>query len=100
MIQRGARMIVIVKFYATLRDLTGKKDPIELDLEEGATISRLLDKLILDLTIKEVMFDEQKKVKPDITILRNGREIKFLKGLDSELRSGDEISIFPLVAGG
>jgi molybdopterin converting factor small subunit len=32
-------MIVAVKFFATLRDITGKKAPIEVDLEEGATIS-------------------------------------------------------------
>ena len=45
-------MKVTVKFFATLRDLTGKKKPIEVELEEGATISKLLDVLYLDLRIK------------------------------------------------
>ena len=93
-------MKVIVKFYATLRDLTGKKEPIEVQLEEGATISQLLDELYLDSGIKEAMMAEDQKVKPNITILKNGREIRFLDGNETELNSGDEISIFPLVAGG
>jgi molybdopterin synthase sulfur carrier subunit len=93
-------MKVTVKFYATLRDLTGKKASIEVDLEEGATISHLLDELFIDSVIKEVMLDENQVLKSDITILRNGREIKFLDGTDTKLSSGDDISIFPLVAGG
>jgi molybdopterin synthase sulfur carrier subunit len=93
-------MIVTVKFFATLRDITGKKDPIEVELEDGATITQLLDKLYLNSAIKKAMVAEDKKVKSDITILRNGREIKFLDGPETELSSGDEISIFPLVAGG
>jgi molybdopterin synthase sulfur carrier subunit len=93
-------MKVIVKFYATLRDLTGKKEPIEIQLEKGATISKLLDELYLDSRIKEAMLAEDQKVKPDITILKNGREIRFLEGNETELSPGDEISIFPLVAGG
>jgi molybdopterin synthase sulfur carrier subunit len=93
-------MIVAVKFFATLRDITGKKAPIEVDLEEGATISHLLDELFADSAIKEAMLDENQVLKSDVTILRNGREIKFLEGPETELSSGDEISIFPLVAGG
>ena len=93
-------MKVTVRFYATLRDLTGRKEPIEVDLDKGATVSNLLDELYLDSTIKDAIADEKQMVKPDITILRNGREIKFLDGIETVLSSGDEISIFPLVAGG
>ena len=93
-------MKVTVRFYATLRDLTGKKAPIEVDLDEGATVSNLLDALYLDSAIKDAIADESQIVKPDITILRNGREIRFLDGPDTELSPGDEISIFSLVAGG
>jgi molybdopterin synthase sulfur carrier subunit len=93
-------MKVTVRFFATLRDLTGKKAPIEVNLGEGATVSSLLDTLYLDSKIKDAIADENQNVKPDITILRNGREIRFLDSIDTELSSGDEISIFPLVAGG
>jgi molybdopterin converting factor small subunit len=30
----------------------------------------------------------------------NGREIKFLDGIDTAVKPDDEISIFPMVAGG
>ena len=93
-------MKVSVKFFAQLRDLTGKKTAIEFDLAEGATISLLLEELYLDSKIKKHMLDENHQINSDITILRNGREIKFLEGLDTILNSGDEISIFPLVVGG
>ncbi|MHA1934661.1 MAG: ubiquitin-like small modifier protein 1 [Candidatus Thorarchaeota archaeon] len=93
-------MKVTVKFYAHLRNLVGKKRPVEVKLEDGATISRLLDELFLDSAIKEVMLDENQEIKSDITILKNGREIRFLAGLETDLDSGDEISIFPIVAGG
>jgi molybdopterin synthase sulfur carrier subunit len=93
-------MIVTVKFFTTLRDITGKKDPIEVELEDGAAIAQLLDKLCLDSAIKKALLDENQVLKSDITILRNGREIRFLEGAATELSPGDEISIFPLVAGG
>ncbi len=32
--------------------------------------------------------------------LVNGRDVRFLGGLDMVLRDGDEVSIFPPVAGG
>ncbi len=93
-------MNVSVKFFAQLRDLTGKKTKIEFDLDEGATISHLLEELYQDSTIKKAMLDENDQINSDITILLNGREIRFLDGIDTILKSGDEISIFPLVVGG
>ena len=93
-------MKVTVKFYSYLRDLIGKKTMIELDLDEGAIISQLLNKLFLDPQIKEALLDENQELKSDITLLKNGREITFLDGIETKLEAGDEISIFPLVAGG
>jgi molybdopterin synthase sulfur carrier subunit len=93
-------MKVTVRFYATLRDLTSKKTPIDVELDEGATVSNLLDVLFLDSAIKPAITDENQNIRSDISILRNGREIRFLDGVDTELKSGDEISFFPVVAGG
>lgn len=93
-------MKVTVRFYAHLRDLADQKALIELDLEEGATIAELLDELFLDSRIKETLLDENQEIKPDVTILKNGREIRFLAGIETRLNSGDEISIFPVVVGG
>jgi molybdopterin synthase sulfur carrier subunit len=35
-----------------------------------------------------------------IIILVNGRNVLYLKGLDTPLEADDEVSIFPMVAGG
>ncbi|MGY5857773.1 MAG: ubiquitin-like small modifier protein 1 [Candidatus Thorarchaeota archaeon] len=93
-------MKVSVKFYAHLGDLVGKKSKMEIELQEDATVSHLLDILLIDSKIKEHMLDEKGEVKSDITIMQNGREIKFLDGLDTILNPDDEIQIFPVVAGG
>jgi len=93
-------MKVSVKFYAHLGDLVDRKSKIEFDLKEGATISHLLNELFLEPKIKKHLLDDNGELKADITLLKNGREIKFLHGLETLLESGDEISIFPLVAGG
>ncbi|MHA1481681.1 MAG: ubiquitin-like small modifier protein 1 [Candidatus Thorarchaeota archaeon] len=93
-------MKVTVKFYSYLRDLIGKKTMIELDLDEGAIISQLLNRLFLDPQIKDALLDDNQELKSDITLLKNGREITFLDGMETKLEPGDEISVFPLVAGG
>ena len=71
-----------------------------MDLEEGATISHLLEELLQDSLIRSVLLEENQEIKSEITILKNGREIKFLEGMETVLESGDEIAVFPAVAGG
>jgi molybdopterin synthase sulfur carrier subunit len=93
-------MKISVKFYAHLGDLVNKKSKIEFDLMDGATISHLLDELLLDSKIKNHLLDSNGELKSDITLLKNGRELKFLNGMETMLESGDEISIFPMVVGG
>jgi molybdopterin synthase sulfur carrier subunit len=93
-------MKVAVTFYAYLREVTGKKERLVMDLGEGATVAELLRVLCNDSRIRIALLDENLQLKSEITILKNGREIKFLDGLDTTLTSGDEISVFPMVAGG
>jgi molybdopterin synthase sulfur carrier subunit len=93
-------MRVTVRFYGHLQELLIGKTTGEYDLADSATISDLLDKLLQDEAICDTIFDETKTLKPEITLLKNGREIKFLDGLTTELEAGDEISVFPIVAGG
>jgi len=93
-------MKVFVRFYAHLGDLVGRKEKFEVELDDGAVISHVLDELVLDQKIREHIFDDNKQLNSDITLMINGREIKFIEGIDSVVKSDDEISIFPMVAGG
>lgn len=93
-------MKVSVRFYSHLADLVGKKSKMEFDLKDGVTISTLLDELLQDPKIKQHLLDERGELNSDITILKNGREIRYLDGLKTSLTADDEIAIFPMVAGG
>ncbi|RLF98344.1 MAG: molybdopterin synthase sulfur carrier subunit [Thaumarchaeota archaeon] len=43
---------------------------------------------------------ENGKLRPNFLILLNGREISFLNGLNTKIKDGDTISIFPPAGGG
>jgi molybdopterin synthase sulfur carrier subunit len=93
-------MRIRVRFFAHLRDVVGGSGIVELDLEEGATISLLLEKLFINPRIKDGLCDEDQRIKRGVTILMNGREVKFLRGMETPLNIGDEIAIFPPIVGG
>jgi molybdopterin synthase sulfur carrier subunit len=90
---------IIVKAFATLREIFGGTGILYLELPEGSTIKDLLEKLReqygsnLDVS---GFVDEN----PSVKILVNGREITYLDGLGTRLRDGDSIAFIPPVAGG
>ncbi|MFX0071093.1 MAG: ubiquitin-like small modifier protein 1 [Candidatus Hermodarchaeota archaeon] len=90
---------VTIKFFAYLRDYIND-GIIEIDLVKGDTISHLMDYLCNTYKIRDKLFDNEKNLKSWVSILKNGREINFLEGLQTKLENGDEVAIFPPVAGG
>jgi molybdopterin synthase sulfur carrier subunit len=93
-------MKVSVKFYAHLQDLVNKKGRLAVELDDGATIVHLLEKLFLDAKIREHLLNKNGAMRSEITIVINGREIRFLDGMNTVLEHTDEVSFFPAVAGG
>ncbi len=89
-----------VRLFATFKQLTNKRE-IEIEMEEGATIFQLLEVLCKQYeSLRDKIIDENNKLRKWIQILRNGRSIKFLNGVETELTDGDVIAVFPPVAGG
>lgn len=89
-----------VRFFALFKEITKKKE-IEIEIEKGTTIFQLLEVLITQYNpLRERIFDEKNELREWIQILRNGRSIKFLNGLETTLKAGDIIALFPPVAGG
>ncbi len=87
-----------VKYFAYIRDYTGSK---EIEIEHFETLHELLNKLceIYGLKFKKRIFKDD-ALSDEIIILVNGRNIVHLSNLDTKLEADDEISIFPVVAGG
>lgn len=93
-------MRITVKFYAYFREQIGGQSVIELILDDSSKVFHVVEKICENLKIRKALLNENQQIRDDITLLKNGREIKFLDGLDTSLEEGDVISIFPLVAGG
>ncbi|MHA2244620.1 MAG: ubiquitin-like small modifier protein 1 [Candidatus Hodarchaeales archaeon] len=89
-----------VRLFASFKQITNKRE-IEIELEEGATVFQLLDVLFTQHdSLRDKIFDRNNELRKWIQILRNGRSIKFLNGLETTLTNGDVVAVFPPVAGG
>lgn len=88
-----------VRFYASLSQVFQEKER-DVQLEEKTTIRSLLNLLCNTDEHREEIFDKFGQISSSINILRNGRHISFLNGIETELEEGDRIAIFPLLYGG
>jgi len=92
-------MKITVKAFATFREVMDMQ--IELEFPAGTTIRMLLSELTGRYTgLGEVMFSAPDTLRDFVNILKNGRNIHFLAGLDTLLDDGDMIALFPPAAGG
>lgn len=95
-------MPINVRVFATFRDLLGLKElELEVGPEENLKLIDLLERLFQKFGEKfRNKMLENGNIKPQVNIMINGRNIKFLDGLNSSLKDGDIVAIFPPVAGG
>ncbi len=91
-------MSVKVRIPSPLRSLTGGQGTVELD---AANLVECLDNLDAQFPgIKARLCDEEGKVQQFVNVYINGEDIRFLQEMASTLKSGDEVSIVPAMAGG
>ena len=64
------------------------------------TIRNLLEGLCVSPEHRQRIFNSDGNVRSDLTVLKNGRNIAFLQGADTELSEGDKVAIFSPVCGG
>ena len=91
-------MRIQVQFFATFREIFESK-ALQIEVRTGATVEDLLNLVFNTHERRERIFDNG-KLKPHIIVMKNGRHIQHLKGLETELNEGDTISVFPPIAGG
>jgi molybdopterin synthase sulfur carrier subunit len=95
-------MKVKVHYLGLVKSFTSKSQD-ELELEEGAPLSELLDKLAADFGKpfnSEVYESAKKEVKAMFMVVVNGVLIGQLNGVDTKLKDGDNIIVMPLMTGG
>ena len=91
-------MGVMVRIPTPLRRMTGGADKVDLEVDD---LSQMIDKLESDYPgFKERLLDEEGELRYFVNIYVNGEDIRFDQGLKTSIKSGDEISIVPAVAGG
>ncbi len=92
-------MTVKVKFFARFRELLGTD--ILIEPPEGTTIAALVS----DLASKnpegfDAIFDEQGTFREFVILMQNGRRVETADAGTIMVTDGDEIAVFPPVAGG
>ena len=90
-------MAITVRIPTPLRTLTGGADTVET---EGKTVRDLIDNLeSAHAGLKDRLMDE-KGVRRFVNLYVGDEDIRFLDGLETELKDGEEVSIVPAIAGG
>jgi molybdopterin synthase sulfur carrier subunit len=88
-----------VKFFATVREVTGVKS---IDIEAD-TIRALLDSLKATYgeRFTSAVFDgESGRLKQFYSCMVNGKRIELLDGYETKLSDKDSVALFPPVGGG
>ena len=88
-----------VKFFATYRDITRRKDE---DVPAPADVWNLLQSLVERYSgfQTELLTPDKAEINEETIILVNGRDISHLDGKRTALTEADVVSLFPTVAGG
>ena len=91
-------MAVKLRIPTPLRSLAGGASELDVD---GGTVSEVLTALERDHPgFHQRLYDERGEIRRFVNIYVAGEDIRFLKGLDTPLKEGEEVSIVPAVAGG
>jgi len=91
-------MSIKVRIPTPLRKLTGDKSLLEV---EGNNIGELIENLEKDFKgIKQRLCEEDGNLRRFINIYLNEEDIRFIKGKETPVKDGDEVSIVPAIAGG
>lgn len=95
---------VTIKFFATFREITGKREQ-NMELHEKETtildvLNQLSDEYGRDF--KEYIFEPsaRKSLRPQISVIVNGQSVRNLEKLRTRIKDGDTIAILPPISGG
>jgi molybdopterin synthase sulfur carrier subunit len=88
-----------VKFFATVREITGVKS-IEVEAENITDLLHLLVQTYGNKFKDAVLDDSTGELKQFYSCMVNGKRIELLNGYDTILKDNDAVALFPPVGGG
>lgn len=91
-------MSITVRIPAPLRRLSDGQTTVDLTVSNLSDCINSLDSRFPGF--KERLLNESGDLRPFVNIYVNGEDVRFLQGLTTQLKDGDEVSIVPAVAGG
>ena len=90
-------MAVIVRIPTPLRTLTAGQEQVSA---EGATVRAVIEHLEgVHPGLRDRLLDD-KGIRRFVNVYLGDEDVRFLEGLDTPLKAGDELSIIPAIAGG
>jgi molybdopterin synthase sulfur carrier subunit len=94
-------MKVEVKFFTSLREITGKKVD-QIQLQEAITVKGLIKVLSekYGKEFKEYIYDKNGETQEFLSFLIRGKNINKMQGFETKLKDQDVIAILPPVGGG
>jgi molybdopterin synthase sulfur carrier subunit len=92
-------MVVQVDFYALVKSAFGTSS-MRIDFSPPATVIQILEGICQTAQHRESIMESPGRLRKDLTVLKNGRNIQFLRGPETEIQNGDTIAVFSRVAGG
>jgi len=90
--------VIKVRIPTPLRPLTKGQGEVEAT---AATITEMIETLnSAHPGLKDRLCDDKGELRRFVNIYVNEEDIRFLKGKETSLKDGDEVSIVPAIAGG
>ena len=91
----------LVKLYATLRKAADNQLSVDIDWNDGDPVQNIIDGLVgIHPGLDGQIVGEDGAILPYVGIFLNGKNVRFMDGLDTPVGAEVEIAIFPPVAGG
>ena len=92
-------MKVKVSYFGHLREVAGVKEE-EFEVDERCVVGDLLEEVGETRGIAREIFGEDPSPEMPINVLVDGRNIRYLKGLNTPLSEGSRVALFPPTGGG